>query len=150
MYADDYPEVEENLARRSIAVLVKEEKAFRRTLTKGLKQLTTFAKAGPVGGPELFTLYDTFGFPVELSHRGGAHQGHRAHRELAGGVRREDGRAAAPRRSPEARAGPSPATCPAGHLAAMRQSSGLMNDQSSPSGPVTVYSRKPYGWSTGS
>ncbi len=66
MYTADYPEVEENLAR-VVAVLVKEEKAFRRTLTKGLKQLTTFAKAGPVGGPELFTLYDTFGFPVELS-----------------------------------------------------------------------------------
>ncbi len=66
MYVADYPEVHENLTR-VVAVLVKEEKAFRRTLTKGLKQLTTFAKAGPVGGPELFTLYDTFGFPVELS-----------------------------------------------------------------------------------
>ena len=39
MYADDYPEVEENAAR-VVAVLVKEEKAFRRTLRKGIKQLT--------------------------------------------------------------------------------------------------------------
>ena len=66
MYIADYPEVGENLAR-VVGVLVKEEKVFRKTLRKGLKQLSTFAKAGPLGGAELFTLYDTFGFPVELS-----------------------------------------------------------------------------------
>jgi len=46
--------------------LVKEEKVFRQTLRKGLQQLTKFAADG-VTGVELFTLYDTFGFPVELS-----------------------------------------------------------------------------------
>jgi alanyl-tRNA synthetase len=65
MYHDDFPEV---AAKRDevIAVLVKEEKAFRQTLRKGLKQFETFARNGITGG-ELFTLYDTYGFPVELS-----------------------------------------------------------------------------------
>lgn len=65
LYHDDFPEVAE---RRDevIAVLIKEEKVFRQTLRKGLKQLEKFAKDG-LTGEELFTLYDTFGFPVELS-----------------------------------------------------------------------------------
>lgn len=65
MYEADFPEVKE--ARENIiAVLVKEEKAFRQTLRNGIKQMAKFAEAG-IGGAELFTLYDTFGFPVELS-----------------------------------------------------------------------------------
>jgi alanyl-tRNA synthetase len=65
LYTSDYPEV---AAKRDeiIAVLVKEEKVFRQTLRKGLKQLEKFAETG-LTGTELFTLYDTFGFPVELS-----------------------------------------------------------------------------------
>jgi len=65
MYEADYPEVAERSAQ-VIAVLVKEEKAFRQTLRKGIKQMASFAKDGMTGA-ELFTLYDTFGFPVELS-----------------------------------------------------------------------------------
>ena len=68
IYADDYPEVVER-GDEVIAVLVKEEKAFRQTLRKGIKQLKSYA-AGGVTGSELFTLYDTFGFPVELSTEG--------------------------------------------------------------------------------
>ena len=49
-----------------IAVLVKEEKAFRQTLRKGLRQMQRYIDDG-LTGEELFTLYDTFGFPVELS-----------------------------------------------------------------------------------
>lgn len=65
MYASDYPEV---AAKRDevIAVLAKEEKVFRQTLRKGLKQLEKFAQDG-LTGAELFMLYDTYGFPVELS-----------------------------------------------------------------------------------
>ncbi len=65
LYAEDYPEVAEN-RETIIAVLAKEEKVFRQTLRKGLKQLEKFAEDG-LTGTELFTLYDTFGFPVELS-----------------------------------------------------------------------------------
>ena len=65
LYEADFPEVKEN--RESIiAVLVKEEKAFRQTLCKGLRQMRHYIDDG-LTGEELFTLYDTFGFPVELS-----------------------------------------------------------------------------------
>ena len=65
LYEADFPEVKEN--RESIiAVLVKEEKAFRQTLRKGLRQMQHYIYDG-LTGEELFTLYDTFGFPVELS-----------------------------------------------------------------------------------
>ncbi len=82
LYIDDYPEM---AAKRDevIAVLVKEEKAFRQTLRKGLLvfgrsilgQKVGDKQARPSGsdevvamnGEDVFTLYDTFGFPVELS-----------------------------------------------------------------------------------
>ena len=65
LYHDDFPEVAEK-RDEVIAVLVREEKVFRQTLRKGLKQLHKFADDG-LTGVELFTLYDTYGFPVELS-----------------------------------------------------------------------------------
>ena len=65
LYEADFPEVKES--RESIiAVLVKEEKAFRQTLRKGLRQMQHYIDDG-LTGEELFMLYDTFGFPVELS-----------------------------------------------------------------------------------
>ena len=82
MYVNDFPEVAEN-RETIIAVLVKEEKAFRQTLRKGLKELEriaakelSFKDNSPhetqptdswIDGSTLFTLYDTYGFPVELS-----------------------------------------------------------------------------------
>lgn len=65
LYHDDFPEVAQK-RDEVIAILVKEEKVFRQTLRKGLKILEQFAKDG-LTGTELFTLYDTYGFPVELS-----------------------------------------------------------------------------------
>ena len=65
LYEADFPEVKEN-RQNIIAVLVKEEKAFRQTLRKGLRQMQHYIDDG-LTGEELFMLYDTFGFPVELS-----------------------------------------------------------------------------------
>ena len=65
LYEADFPEVKEN-RDNIIAVLVKEEKAFRQTLRKGLRQMRHYIDDG-LTGEELFMLYDTFGFPVELS-----------------------------------------------------------------------------------
>lgn len=65
IYASDYQEVAEK-GDEIVAVMVKEEKAFRRTLRKGLRELEKFSKDG-LTGVELFQLYDTFGFPLELS-----------------------------------------------------------------------------------
>ena len=65
IYAPDYKEVASK-SDEIIAVMVKEEKAFRRTLRKGLRELEKFSKEG-LTGAGLFQLYDTFGFPLELS-----------------------------------------------------------------------------------
>ena len=63
LYEQDFPEVATS-RDTIITVLVKEEKAFRQTLRKGIAQFSKFEK---IDGDSLFTLYDTFGFPVELS-----------------------------------------------------------------------------------
>jgi alanyl-tRNA synthetase len=65
IYAADYPEVEQR-EEEVVGVLVKEERSFRRTLARGIEKLGEFADTG-VTGTELFLLYDTYGFPVELS-----------------------------------------------------------------------------------
>lgn len=65
LYHNDFPEVA-GKREEIIAVLVKEEKVFRQTLRKGLKELQKYA-GQTISGAVLFTLYDTYGFPVELS-----------------------------------------------------------------------------------
>ena len=90
LYENDFPEVKSN-REEIIAILVKEEKAFRQTLRKGLKEMEKIANNGVkvgvvdnqleydssrksdvvmksiISGSDFFTLYDTYGFPVELS-----------------------------------------------------------------------------------
>ncbi len=65
MYREDFPELEQN-EEEVIATLIKEEKAFKQTIRKGLRQFEKLADDG-LTGEEVFTLYDTYGFPVELS-----------------------------------------------------------------------------------
>ncbi len=65
MYRNDFPEVMEN-EEEVITVLVKEEKAFKQTLRKGLREFNKLTENG-LNGEILFTLYDTYGFPIELS-----------------------------------------------------------------------------------
>lgn len=73
LYVGDFPEVAEK-RDDVVAVLVKEEKAFRQTLRKGLRELQKLADSG-IDGASLFTLYDTYGFPVELSTEEAVKQG---------------------------------------------------------------------------
>lgn len=47
-------------------VLQKEEKAFRQTLNRGIRELNKLKEKG-LTGAELFKLQDTYGFPLELS-----------------------------------------------------------------------------------
>jgi alanyl-tRNA synthetase len=65
LYNQNYPEVAENQTR-VIETLAKEEKIFRQTLRKGLTEFSKLAKE-KIGGELLFKLYDTYGFPVELT-----------------------------------------------------------------------------------
>ncbi len=65
LYHDDFPEVASK-RQEVIEILVKEEKIFRQTLRKGLHQFGKLTSNG-LTGKEIFKLYDTYGFPVELS-----------------------------------------------------------------------------------
>jgi alanyl-tRNA synthetase len=65
LYVNDYPEVKEN-REKVIEILVKEEKVFRQTLRKGINEFGKLAGEG-LDGEVIFKLYDTYGFPVELS-----------------------------------------------------------------------------------
>jgi alanyl-tRNA synthetase len=71
LMADAYPELRE---RRSLIgkVTLEEETRFRQTLARGLKrledELATLEKArAVVPGKTVFTMYDTFGFPADLT-----------------------------------------------------------------------------------
>jgi alanyl-tRNA synthetase len=73
LYEADFPEVATK-RETVIAVLVKEEKVFRQTLRKGLAELQKLVSRNRTGneavvlpGDIVFTLYDTYGYPVELT-----------------------------------------------------------------------------------
>jgi alanyl-tRNA synthetase len=67
MYHDDLPEVAKN-RQEIIDALVKEEKAFRQTIRKGIKEFEKIAnEKAEITGSDIFKLYDTYGFPLELS-----------------------------------------------------------------------------------
>lgn len=55
----------------ALEILEREEKAFRKTLNRGLKELEKMARKnkeeGCLTGRDLFTLQDTYGFPFEIS-----------------------------------------------------------------------------------
>lgn len=65
LYQHDFPEVADQRTEL-VAVLVREEKLFRQSLRKGLQEFDKLA-APAVSGDVLFKLYDTYGFPVELT-----------------------------------------------------------------------------------
>jgi len=49
-------------------VIQEEEESFLRTLEQGLKRINTLLKQGSgINGKEAFELYDTFGFPIDLT-----------------------------------------------------------------------------------
>ena len=69
--AENYKDLPDSiLTHREVAldVLLKEEKAFRQTLNKGLKELGKMTRNSKIlDGRDLFKLQDTYGFPLELS-----------------------------------------------------------------------------------
>jgi len=78
MYKDDFKEVEEQ-EKVVLEAFAREEKLFRQTLRKGLKQFeltlgvtekeneTENFNPMKLSGDKIFELYDTYGFPAELS-----------------------------------------------------------------------------------
>ncbi|MBQ1934407.1 MAG: hypothetical protein II370_05340 [Clostridia bacterium] len=69
-YKGAYPELGEN-AQKILSELQKEEERFARTLSQGLKEYTKVAarlqSGDTIDGITAFHLYDTFGFPVEMT-----------------------------------------------------------------------------------
>jgi alanyl-tRNA synthetase len=66
LYKSDFPEVAEN-RDKVIEVLVREEKVFRQTLRAGVKEFGKLTRENGLSGEIVFKLYDTYGFPLELS-----------------------------------------------------------------------------------
>lgn len=73
LYKDDFPEVKEN-GEHVIDVMVKEEKVFRQTLKAGVRHFDKEVK-DELTGEIAFKLYDTYGFPFELSEEEAANKG---------------------------------------------------------------------------
>lgn len=66
-YGKAYPELIKNKAK-VIDVIKKEEERFKETLDRGYKMLDEFiAEKKDIDGESAFKLYDTFGFPLELT-----------------------------------------------------------------------------------
>nr|EMP13857.2 alanyl-tRNA synthetase [Gordonia sp. NB41Y] len=67
IYADAYPDIAA-AGDDILATLAKEERSFRRTLGKGLRELRRLGKENrPLTGEDFYILYDRYGFPVELA-----------------------------------------------------------------------------------
>jgi alanyl-tRNA synthetase len=65
-YAGIYPELNQN-KDKIISVLETEENKFRKTLNKGLNEINKLIeRQHNVSGREAFTLYESFGFPIEM------------------------------------------------------------------------------------
>ena len=69
--AENYRDLPDSILthrENALAVLLKEEESFRKTLNKGLRELRKIAnKTEQLSGNDLFKLQDTYGFPLELS-----------------------------------------------------------------------------------
>lgn len=63
IYKNAYPEIE-NKKNKIFEELEKEEDKFRKTLTSGLKE---FEKLSVITGKDAFNLYQTYGFPLEMT-----------------------------------------------------------------------------------
>jgi len=66
LFKDDFPEVAEQ-EHTAVEVFAREEKIFRQTLRNGVKEFGKMTASGQLTGEHIFKLYDTYGFPMELS-----------------------------------------------------------------------------------
>ena len=66
LYEDDYPELKEK-EKFIMNELLKEEERFRYTLEKGLREFEKIAKKGDISGKDAFLLFQSYGFPFEIT-----------------------------------------------------------------------------------
>jgi len=65
MYKDAYPETHAQIQEIK-AVILKEEEQFRATLARGMKEYAKIVAKGKISGIDAFTLFTTYGFPLEM------------------------------------------------------------------------------------
>lgn len=65
-YAEQYPHVYKE-ATTIADELAREEQKFRNTLSQGMRQFEKLTKNGTIAAEDAYTLFTTFGFPVELT-----------------------------------------------------------------------------------
>ena len=65
-YGNLYPELAKNKAR-IYAELQKEEEKFEQTLDRGLREFEKMAAQGNLGGKDAFLLFQSYGFPLEMT-----------------------------------------------------------------------------------
>ncbi len=66
IYHKDYPLLKKK-SEFILSELKKEEEKFRRTLEKGLNQFNKFAQNKVISGKEAFFLFQSYGFPIEIT-----------------------------------------------------------------------------------
>ncbi|MDD5145912.1 MAG: alanine--tRNA ligase [Candidatus Pacebacteria bacterium] len=66
IYSTSYSEIKRK-ENDIIAVVQREEEKFGKTLQEGLKQFEKIITKGNISGTDAFHLYDTYGFPIELT-----------------------------------------------------------------------------------
>lgn len=66
LFGDHYTELVAN-RERVISEMNKEEEKFGRTIENGMKELEKMMAKGEVSGEQAFLLYQSFGFPIELT-----------------------------------------------------------------------------------
>ncbi len=66
IYQNVYPEIKSKTAD-ILTVIQNEEEKFSKTLERGLKQFERVIRKGDIKGEDAFHLFDTYGFPLELT-----------------------------------------------------------------------------------
>lgn len=76
--AEKYKGVYDNVAAMNGSIVKEiweEEEKFRKTLERGTKELSQLLAHGAISGVDAFTLFSTYGFPVEMTEELAAEQG---------------------------------------------------------------------------
>ncbi|MEN1704812.1 MAG: alanine--tRNA ligase [Planctomycetota bacterium] len=71
---DGFPELRSNTAKVA-EIIADEEASFGRTLDKGIKLFDELASSKTIAGDDAFMLYDTYGFPLDLTQMMAAERG---------------------------------------------------------------------------
>ncbi len=80
-YGDAYPELKEN--ENYFNSILSEQKKFGNTIEKGLKEFDKlFQKQNEISGTDAFNLYQSFGFPLELTQELAESYGQNVNREV--------------------------------------------------------------------